>query len=174
MLKLENRATAVLILAFVEALIVFIFNMVCMFVYIPTKNVKFNGSGTYGTLANFALIITAVLWIVAIFVACIGVQKRNRRWLFPFLALLYICIIPLFLRLFIALYKIFRISRYKYLIEFEDWYRLEPAICISWDLYVGIFASIGTGSSIYFVIVLQGYYSELAVELNSIQEPADV
>ena len=162
-LKLENRATVALILAFVEALTVFTFNMVVMFVYIPTKK-----------WLNFTLVITAVFWIVAIFIAFIGVQKRNRKWLFPFIALLYISIIPLFLGLFLALYMIFGTSRYKDLIEVDDWYRLEPTICISWDFFVGIFAFIGTGLSIYFVIVLQGYYSELAMESNSVQEPADV
>ena len=160
-LKLENRATVVLILAFIEALIVFIFNMVCMFV-------------SYETLLNFVLVIISVIWIVAIFIACIGVQKRNRKWLLPFLALLYISIIPFLLGLFVRLWIIFGTGRFKDLIEIEDWYTMEATICISWNLYVGFFTFIGTGLSIYFVIVLQGYYSELAMESNSIQEPADV
>ena len=67
-LKLENRPSAVLILAFVEALTVFIFNMVVMFVYIPTKK-----------WLNFTLVITAVFWIVAMFIAYIGVQKRSQN-----------------------------------------------------------------------------------------------
>ena len=171
-LKLESRATKVLIFAFVEALIVFIFNMVAMFVYIPTKNDVSHGSGTYGTLLNFILVIITVFWIVAIFIASIGVHKRNRKWLVPFIALLYISIIPLFMGLFVRLWMIWK--TFEDLIKFEDWYRIEATICIRWDLYVGIFAFIGTGLSIYFVIVLQGYYSELTMELNSIQEPADV
>ena len=162
--KLENRAVRVLIFAFIEAMIVLIFNMIVMFVWTP----KFSARGNYWPLLNIILVIAAIFWMFAILIARGGIQKRSRKWLFPFIALLYFSILPLLAGLCVAIGVMF--DKRGNIIDMEDWYGLDSRICISWDLLVGIFASIGIGLSIYFVKVLQGYYSALA-NLNTTEEP---
>ena len=164
--KLENRAVRVLILAFIEAMIVFLFNMMVMLVWTP----KFSASGNYGPLLNIILVVASIFWVLAIFIACIGIQKRSRKCLFPFIALLYFSILPLLAGLCVAIGVMF--DKRGNIMDMEDWYGLDTRICISWDLLVGIFASIGSGLSIYFVKVLQRYYGALA-NLNTTEEPVD-
>ena len=163
--KLENRAVRVLIFAFIEAMIVFIFNMMVMFVWTP----KFSARGNYWPLLNIILVIAAVFWMSSIFFACIGIQKRRRKWLFPFIAQLYFSILPLLAGLCVAIGVMF--DKRGNVIDFENWYGRDTRICISWDLLVGIFASIGIGLSIYFVKVLQGYYGVLATESIPAEQP---
>ena len=158
--KLENRAVLVLILAFIESSIVFIFNMLVMFFWIPTKTMWL----------NIILVIASVSWTSAIFIACIGIQKRSRKWLFPFIALLYLSILPLLAGLCFAIGMMF--DKRGNIIDIDDWYGRDTRISISWDLLVGIFASVGIGLSIYFVKVLQGYYGALA-DLTTTEEPVD-
>ena len=162
--KLENRAVRVLICAFIESMIVFIFNMMVRFVWTP----KFSARSNYWQLLNITLIIAAVFWISAIFIACIGIQKRNRKWLFPFMALLYFSILPLLAGLCVAIGVMF--DKRGNIMDFENWYGRDTRICISWDLFVGIFASIGVGLSIYYAKVLQGYYGALATESGTTEQ----
>ena len=163
--KLENRAVLVLILAFIESSIVFIFNML-----VTIKGKQYLESFNYGTWLNIILVIASVFWILAIFTACIGIQKRSRKWLFPFIALLYLSILPLLAGLCVAIGMMF--DKRGNIIDIDDWYGRDTRISISWDLLVGIFASVGIGLSIYFVKVLQGYYGALA-DLTTTEEPVD-
>ena len=139
--------------------------MIVMFVWTP----KFSARGNYWPLLNIILVIAAIFWMFAILIARAGIQKRSRKWLFPFIALLYFSILPLLAGLCVAIGVMF--DKRGNIIDLEDWYGLDSRICISWDLLVGIFASIGSGLSIYFVKVLQSYYSALA-DLNTTEEPA--
>ena len=151
--EIEKRAKRALIFAFLFVLIVFTIN-----------SVQFFGDGvSVEKNISFILIIASIFWASLILIASVGLRKRSRAWLIPFLAFLYISIIPLSFGGFIALYAHGDMDSFDKTAD-----RRDGMICISWNLYMGLSAFIGIGLSIYFAIVLQGYYSALAtMEVNT-------
>ena len=156
--KQEGQAKIVLISAFILAVIVLVLNLFIAF-----------GSSRRSVL-GLILIIASVLWITAIIIAGFGVCNRKRYWLFPFIALLYFCILPLLLGICVSIGMIF--DNRDEIIGLHDWkYANSTKICMNLDLIICVSAFIGTGVTIYFAVVLQGYYSALAMLSETVEEP---
>ena len=161
--KQEGQAKIVLISAFILAVIVLVLNL-------------FIALGDFHrSVLGLILIIVSVLWIIAITIAGFGVCNRKRYWLFPFLALLYFCILPLLLGFCVSIGMIF--DNRDEIIGLHDWRNansnIQTKICVNLDLIICVSAFIGTGVTIYFAVVLQGYYSALAIVSETAEEPVN-
>ena len=160
--KQEGQAKIVLISAFILAVIVLVLNL-------------FIALGDFHrSVLGLILIIVSVLWIIAITIAGFGVCNRKRYWLFPFIALLYLCILPLLLGICVSIGMLF--DNRDAIISVHDErvnYAISTKICMKLDLIICLSAFIGTGVTIYFAVVLQGYYSALVILSETVEEPVN-
>lgn len=134
--KQEGQAKIVLISAFILAVIVLVLNLFIAF------------GSSRGSALCLILIILSVLWIIAMIIAGFGVCNRKRYWLFPFIALLYFCILPLLLGFCVSIGMIF--DNRDEIISLHDWRNadsnLQTKICMNLDLIICVSAF--TGNSI--------------------------
>ena len=158
MAKQEGQAKIILISAFILAVIVLVLNLFIAF------------ESSRRSILCLILIIVSVLWIIGIIIAGFGVCNRKRYWLFPFIALLYFCILPLLLGICVSIGMLF--DTRDGIISLHDWKNANSTkICMNFDVIICVSAFIGTGVTIYFAVVLQGYYSALAMLSETVEEP---
>ena len=164
-LKQRDRVKIVLIFAFMEALIVFIFNILLV-TNCQNNNEQLRGSNSHVPDFNLILVIASSLWMTTVFIASIGFGKRRRYWFIPLITLIHISIVTFLFGICVVVEVVFNSS--ENIININDWDGSDTTICISWHLFVIGFAFIGTGLSIYFRKILHNYYYSLSQESESV------
>ena len=157
---LVDKTTTVLIGGFVNALILFVSGTVAL---------MNNNANTAGLL----MILVSFFWIIGIIIASIGIRRKQRCYLFPIIAFLYVSVLPLLIGFVIFIWVIF-VDRDP-IVDIKDWnyslleYSL-TTLCISLGLILGASAFLMTVYVVHAVVVLQRYYNALSMESDTAQE----